>query len=70
MELVSPIFASIWYWGMMKICEGSIICTRTRENSRFLPLKCSLAKANPAAEENATAQITRNRINRVVLTYR
>ena len=25
MELVSPIFASIWYCGMIKICEGSII---------------------------------------------
>ena len=45
MVLVSPNFASIWYWGVMKIWEGSIICTSTRENIRFLPLKFSFAKA-------------------------
>ena len=45
MELVAPIFASIWYWGMMKIWLGSIICMSTRPNSRFLPGKFSLAKA-------------------------
>ena len=69
MVLVIPSLASIWYCGIIKIWEGSIICTSTMVNSRFLPLNCSLAKANPAAEENATAQSTRNRISSVVLKY-
>ena len=69
MLLVSPIFASIWYWGMMNIWDGSIICMMTSENSRFFPLNLSLANANPAADENATAQITLKRIRRTVLVY-
>ena len=57
MLFVSPILANIWYWGIMNIWDGSIICTITRENKRFFPLNLSFANANPAAEENATAQI-------------
>ena len=45
MELVRPTLANIWYCGVMKICDGSIIWIRTRENRAFLYLKLSLAKA-------------------------
>ena len=69
MLFVSPILANIWYWGIMNIWDGSIICTITRENKRFFPLNLSFANANPAAEENATAQSTRNRISSAVFTY-
>ena len=45
MELVAPIFASIWYCGIMKIWLGSIIWISTRLNSSFLQGNSSLAKA-------------------------
>ena len=70
MVLASPILATIWYWGMMKIWLGRDICTSTMPNSNPLPLNSSLAKAYPAMELKSTAQITRNRIISPVFTYR
>ena len=70
MVLVCPMRASIRYWGVIKIWLGSIICTSTILNSRFLQGKFSLAKAYPAMELNTTAQITRSTISSAVLIYR
>ena len=71
MLFVSPILANIWYWGIMNIWDGSIICTITRENRRFFPLNLSFANANPAAggKRHGTEHPKQNQQRRIHIQF-
>ena len=65
----SPSFCTMVYWGIRKICPGTISTERTNTKIMFLNGKSILANAYAAIEQNSTCPTVVITVEMIVFIY-